>query len=352
MRLVACLSACLALCLPPALLSHCGGATNEGLMGTETGNPPVVDSQKLRLVAGGAGVELIAQPGAVVGGAQIRLDNRSTGASAVVTASADGSFRVEVTGTAQDTYEVTVTHQGGTLTLQVTVTTGEDLPPGNDPIELSCEQLENSIGPALTSTFASFATGCTNDSDCALQFWDLGCYGGCGYSYVLAGQVQAALAAGEQSIAPACSELERRSCPRPQPPGCPGGAPSAMCHRGTCQAMDLESLSCEDLEQRATQLVADTFASVDRSCNADADCSTTVVPGASCAYSCYFSGPLASSAVAPLQQNIQTIEEGLCGTFAGRGCLPAAKPPCAGPDLIPGDGIACVDNRCTIREEP
>src|SRR5688572_4575469 len=52
------LYACTLLGLSPVLLSHCGKATNGDLKGTETGNPPVVDSQKLRLVASGAGVEL------------------------------------------------------------------------------------------------------------------------------------------------------------------------------------------------------------------------------------------------------------------------------------------------------
>lgn len=349
MRLFARLSTCLVLCLPPALLGHCGAATDGGLMGTETGNPPVVDSQKLRLVATAAGMELIAQPGAVSPGAQVRLENRSAGVSAVVTANPDGSFRVVVAGTALHTYEAVVTARGRSVTVSLVAADAQTgVTP--DPGERSCELLENGLTVSLNAAIDPFAAGCTTDSDCEILWWDVGCYDRCGYSYVLAAQQSSAVAAAEQSIAGACSELASRDCPRLPPPGCPGGATSAMCHQGTCQALDLDRLSCDGLEARATQLVAEAFASVDRSCNVDADCTTTIVPGASCAYSCYFSGAIAASAVSGLQQSIEAIETGVCGASSARPCPPPEAPPCAGPDVTAGS--VCVDNRCTIQEEP
>lgn len=352
MRLFARLSACLMLCLSPALLGHCGGATDGGLMGTETGNPPVVDSHKLRLVAGATGVELIAQPGAVAAGAQIRLDNRSSGVSAVVTANSDGSFRVEVTGGALDTFEVTVTHQGGTITLQLTVTTSSEPPPGGELTALSCDQLDTGLTVLVRSAIEPFAAGCTSDADCSSSSLQVGCHRPCGNSYVLAGQEAAAEAAAAQSVAGSCAEIEQRACPRVPSAECPADLTPAMCHEGTCQAMDFDRLSCGDLASRAAQLVAVTFANVDRSCNVDADCTTAVVPPASCAYACYFSGPLAASAVEGLRQSIATIEDDVCGAYTLRACAPGEQRPCAGPEVIAPENIVCVENRCTIQEEP
>ena len=211
------LSTCLLLCLSPALLGHCGGATDSGLMGTETGNPPVVDSQKLRLVSGARGVELIGEPRAVSAGAEVRLDNQSSGGSAAVTAGADGSFRVELAGAAEDSYEVTVTHRGGTTSLPVTVAASEVLPPGSDATLLSCVQLDASLEATVSQAMAPFAEGCSRHNQCLVQDWDAGCYYQCHYSMVVAGQQAPALAAAEQSIAPLCSELEGRCQPLPAP---------------------------------------------------------------------------------------------------------------------------------------
>ncbi|MEY2937091.1 MAG: hypothetical protein RL033_7840, partial [Pseudomonadota bacterium] len=172
------LSTCsLLLGLCPALLGHCGGATNDREPGTETGNPPVVDGQKLRLVTNAAGAELIGQPGAVPGGAEVRLDNRSTGESAETTASADGSFRVLVPGAALDTYEVTVTYRGGTVTVPVTAAP-EDLQNRVASAEPppSCEQLESSLQERLDLAFTPATRGCTTDSECVIRGWDSDCY--------------------------------------------------------------------------------------------------------------------------------------------------------------------------------
>src|SRR5688572_20334251 len=228
MRLVARLSTCLLLALSPALLGHCGGATNGGSMGTETGNPPVVDSQKLRLVAHGGGAELVGEPGAVTAGATVRLDNRSTGASAVVTANGDGSFRVEVAGTALDDYEVTVTAQGRSVSADVGISSVAT--PPVDLASLSCEQLQSSLEQQLTSAYEPFSQTCTSDSDCVIQWWG-GCFVGCGASYVLGSQLTSAVAAAEQSTAPVCNEIENRGCISPSTPNCAAPDP-IKCQEG------------------------------------------------------------------------------------------------------------------------
>ncbi len=343
------LSACLALCLCPTLLGHCGGATNDGLLGTETGNPPVVDSRKLRLVAGASGVELIGEAGAVPSGAQLRLDNRSTGASAVVTAGADGSFQLELAGSPLDTYEVTVTDRGGTVTLglQVQAMEATELP-GTAPSALSCEQLESSLGLTVNGALEPFAQGCTRHSDCQLQFWGVGCYYQCGFSYVVAAQQAAAVVAAEQSIAPACAELESR-CERQPPASCPLPTPIPECNQGTCRVLSLDGLGCDDLETRAGELLADAFASVDRRCTVDADCTVAALGGLSCVSGCGFNGAVASSALASLQQSLQGLENGLCNLFNGRACTPPMQPSCT---PQPPARAVCADERCTLANDP
>src|SRR3954471_24853170 len=102
----------LARCLPwlliavcPPLLGRCGGAVEHG---TETGNPPVVEQQKLHVVLRDTGVEVVGDAGAVSPGASVRVTNRTTGESTEATARADGSVNIVVPGSPQDEYEVTV----------------------------------------------------------------------------------------------------------------------------------------------------------------------------------------------------------------------------------------------------
>src|SRR3954468_834648 len=106
----------LARCLPwlwiavcPPLLGHCGGAVEHG---TETGNPPVIEQQKLHVVLHDDGVVVVGDPGAVSPGASVAVTNTRTGAHAEASAGSDGSVSVSVHGTLDDEYEVTVSSEG------------------------------------------------------------------------------------------------------------------------------------------------------------------------------------------------------------------------------------------------
>src|SRR4051794_8669728 len=83
----------------PVLLGHCGGAVEHG---TATGNPPVVEQQKLHVVLRDTGVELVGDAGTVSPGASVRVTNRTTGQSAEATAHGDGSVNIVVPGSLQD----------------------------------------------------------------------------------------------------------------------------------------------------------------------------------------------------------------------------------------------------------
>jgi heat shock protein HslJ len=91
----------LGLALLAATVGGCGGATS-----TDTGNPPVVLGQGLRLRATETGVVVSGDPGAVPAGARVDVVNTTTSETSTTTAAADGSFELEVNGTTRDEYRV------------------------------------------------------------------------------------------------------------------------------------------------------------------------------------------------------------------------------------------------------
>ncbi|MEY2937092.1 MAG: hypothetical protein RL033_7841 [Pseudomonadota bacterium] len=337
------LSTCsLLLCLCPALLGHCGG-TASGEHGTETGNPPVVDGQKLRLTLREAGAELNGEPGAVSPGAIVRLENRSTGASTETTAGADGSFQVLVPGTALDTYEVTITYRGGTVTLPVTVAP-EDREVA--PLDAAtCQQLENDVREQLRLAFEPAAQGCSKDSDCQVRYWNVGCYAGCDYSYFAADSPSTAFTTAEQSIAPLCTELQR--CERQPPPACNAGYVVAECNQGTCQGLNLVDVDCADISSRAASRLADALDTADRSCSVDADCQL-VSPELSCAAGCGYPASVTTSAAQTLFGNISDLEGRYCSTFALQSCPVSPEPSCPNLYNLYNVASSCTRGRCEV----
>jgi heat shock protein HslJ len=89
-----------------ALLGSLGLGCGAQFDSTDTGNPPVIIGQKLRLVPSGLGVVVVGEPGAVTAGAQVQVVNVSTNRSQTTTAAPDGSFEVEIEGTLADEYRV------------------------------------------------------------------------------------------------------------------------------------------------------------------------------------------------------------------------------------------------------
>jgi heat shock protein HslJ len=91
----------LGLALSFSLAVGCGGESS-----TDTGNPPGVLGQKLRLTATETGVRVTGDAGAVPAGARVDVVNTATGQTATTTAAQDGSFDLEIEGSASDEYRV------------------------------------------------------------------------------------------------------------------------------------------------------------------------------------------------------------------------------------------------------
>jgi hypothetical protein len=362
-----------ALC--PPLLGHCGGAAEPG---TETGNPPVVEQQKLHIVLGDTGVQVLGDAGAVTPGANVTVTNRTTGAHIAATARADGSISVVVPGSVQDEYEVTVSNGSGTQTVGLTATNGPDRgdPTGTNgtttngtgtnsiasDAELtsaSCNTLENTLGQRVADGFSSASTACSSDSDCVYSGWGVGCYFQCGSSFLSVNGASLAQTQIERVTAPVCNELASR-CAREAPQPCIGDAVSIPeCADGVCRGLELGALSCNDLGNRAATRLASTIEASDHSCTTDADC-TLFEPNLSCASHCNgFPSVVALSALPALNESVGQLENQFCTTFQRRSCpgpfalpcpapLMAAKAACIFSGLGPPEG----SGKCSLTSIP
>jgi hypothetical protein len=341
------LAACLGFVAPLALGLGCGG--NAALMGTETGNPPGIDTRRLRLEWSEGGVELIGEAGAVPAGAEVRLRNSRTGESTTGTANADGSIRLSLAGSPADPYEVTVSSGGGQTTEPLSATNGASfditgygmMPP--DDVASRCEDLELALYESIARTFAEASLECSVDSDCVQTGWGVGCYYQCGESTLAASAEGTTRALAEQAVAPICAGLA--SCDRQPPSSCPPPELSiAACIDGGCQNRPLSQMSCEELRNQASQRRIAAMENADRACNVDADCALIAL-GVRCVSNCSFRAAVANSAAAQVQSDVEQIESRFCGVSEAVGCPGPPELPCPPPGL---PRAICASGRCEV----
>ncbi|HEU4583412.1 MAG TPA: carboxypeptidase-like regulatory domain-containing protein [Polyangiaceae bacterium] len=312
----------LLIAISPPLLNHCGGAVEHG---TETGNPPVVEQQKLHVVLHEDGVLVVGDPGAVSPGASVSVTNTRSGARSEASAGSDGSVSVSVPGTLEDEYEVTVSSVGRSQTVRVSAAASGATNTGG-LAATSCDGLEQLLRDQVDSEYTAASKACQVDSDCTTT-GAVGCYYTCGGPISSVAGLQAAQRALLESTAPVCAELTSR-CPGRGPPGCPLLFNTIACNDGTCG-----QLRCADFPKRIGQQISALLDEA-RDCTSDADC--TLIPAdVSCVDGC---GPTSISVradrEAQLSSGIQDIDERLCTEFAQRPCPPLPAPPCLPP--LPG----------------
>jgi hypothetical protein len=328
----------IAVCPP---LFHCGGNVEHG---TETGNPPVVEQQKLHIVLRENGVEVVGDPGAVSPGASVSVTNRRTGERVEATAGTDGSVTVIVPGLLQDEYEVTVSNGSGSQTVRVaadtSAATGGAGGGGSDLASASCTTLEQTLQQSVTATYTNASKSCQADRDCTTA-GDVGCYYSCGGPIVSTSGKRTAEAAILQDTTPLCAELSQRCGPRGAP-GCPYQMPTTLgCNDGTCQP-----LGCEDLGRRAAARVDEALSNAPRDCTVDTDCSL-ISSAVRCVADCgSFRHSVATSAVAQLNQVVLLTQDPLCSEFESRSCPPPRPLPCE-PAATPN--AVCIGGQCDVQ---
>jgi hypothetical protein len=327
----------------PPLLGRCGGAVEHS---TETGNPPVVQRQKLHVVLRDIGVEVVGDAGAVSPGATVRVTNLSTGNSAEGTARADGSVNIVVPGSPQDEYEVTVSNGNGAQTVQVSAQTSDDTADAADGGPAgACTDLRKTLAARIAAGFANVDKTCQRDEECVYFATSSSCYSGCEIVIASSSGAQAARAAVVQDIAPLCNEFDSQRCGTPDI-GCLGDSPVLVCN-GTCTGVD--TLGCDDLTARAASRVTTLVNDASRSCSRDDDCAL-VQADIRCVAGCNYFQSVASSALEGLQYSITETESLYCGSTESLGCPAPLQPSC--PPNFGTPQTTCNGGQCEVTYVP
>jgi hypothetical protein len=200
---------------------------------TETGNPPVIDSDRIALVVTRDEVHVQGEPGAVTppeGEIEIKILRNEEVVRGPV--ASDGSFDVEVGATLDDVFEVRAV-SGSERSLAVIVVRGGAMVGEGEGGVLTCEQKSTIAYDTVTQAITNADRSCTTDTDCMLASPDSTCFAGCGYEYVstrgMAG-ITAVIEALDQGF---CEDFED-GCERIIPPCVPPDAP--RCFAGECQS--------------------------------------------------------------------------------------------------------------------
>jgi hypothetical protein len=143
----------LAVCLTAALVPTLGcGAKTLDEASTDTGNPPVVDIDKVSSVVGGDTVTVSGEKGAATpGGAVVTVTNQRSGTEASVAANQDGSFTLEIAGAPGDTLELEVAGGERTELIQVDAPTTPPVlvtPEKHRSAGETCDEVREAVRPS------------------------------------------------------------------------------------------------------------------------------------------------------------------------------------------------------------
>jgi hypothetical protein len=327
----------LVISLCPPLLGHCGGAVEHG---TETGNPPVVEQQKLHVVLHEEGVVVVGDPGAVSPGATVSVTNVRSRDRSEASAGTDGSVSVSVPGTLADEYEVTVSSDGRSQSVRVSAGSAAT---NSELAGASCDSLEQTLSEQVGSGYAA-ASQCQVDSDCTMG-GDVGCYFTCGGPPVSVAGEDAARQSLLESTAPVCAELTRRCGPR-GPMRCPASLTTAGCNNGVCQA--LEALDCRDLQDRLRQHRSDIVEQAPRDCTIDTDCAL-IQTSVRCIADCGSYGSVRASAADQVTMQVSAEAATICAQYEIQSCPAPIPLPC---DAAAEPRAACVAGKCDLAYQP
>jgi hypothetical protein len=326
-----------------SLIAACFSVNNP-LDSTQTGNPPVIRTERVALHLTSVNASVIGERGAVTpGGATVEITNLATGEKITTKAAEDGSFDV-VVGLASDSYSVRA-KAGGQSSSPVFVVRGTAaLGDGRDG-SLSCEQRNTLAGELLTEAADNADRSCTNDSDCEPVVARASCYQpSCWFAYVSDRGRGAIERVSRDVDANLCAEYETDACSHPLPK-CAEPSP-AVCRMGKCAASEPQepAASCNSLGLEAAKRFDDAIQAADRSCNQIQDC--IVAPlRISCREDCALGDAFSQAGLDSLYATLRDIEGQECSAFDAIGCK-ASKPIC-GDQVI---AVACLKHVCTLRQ--
>lgn len=326
-----------------SLFAACFSATKP-LESTQTGNPPVIHTERVALHVTSKGARVIGEPGAVKpGGVTVEVTNITTGVTTTTQAAADGSFEVKV-GSGGDSYSVRA-KAGGENSKPVYVIRGTAAVGDGRDGSLSCEQLNFLAGELLTQVSESADRSCKKDSDCAPVVARASCYQpSCRFAYVSdRGRAEIERVSGNID-ADLCADYETDGCSHPLPKCAEPPAP--VCTMGRCgpTVPDHAAASCESLGVDAAARLEEAFKAADKACNDVGDCFVSGI-SVSCSDACPLYTPVSQVGLDAVRAAVSDIEARECAAFELNGCGVSERD-CGGAHVT----VNCINNLCKVHE--
>jgi hypothetical protein len=325
-----------------SLVAACFSA-NKPIDSTQTGNPPVIQTERVALRLSSTDARVIGEPGAVEpGGATVEITNLRTGETITTEAAEDGSFDV-VVGLASDSYSVRA-KVGGQRSSPVYVVRGTAAVGDGRDGSLSCEQRNTLAGELLTEAADRADRSCTTDSDCAPVVARASCYQpSCWFAYVSdrgGAQIERVSREIDGNL---CAEYDVDACSHALPKCAEPSA--AVCKMGQCAPIVPQepAASCNSLALEAGKRFDDAIQAADRSCNDIQDCIVSPMR-VSCREDCPLPTSFSQVGLDSLNAAVRDIEAQECAAFDAIGCK-VSEPTCG--DLVVA--VACIQNVCTPR---
>lgn len=367
-------------------------------MSTKTGNPPVIDQTRVRIVGAVGEVIVRGERGAVetADGVQVvaKATNRSNDASASAIVNEDGSFEVRVAGTLEDEYELTITARGTSASTTLSLATSDTTDPtasaglSNDTRGSTTTDVAESGDGALTclertgtpvreggtrgpqpicgmlqsealcqaaELVASVSLECADEQDCTFARRIPNCVQACGSVAVVSKEGAVDLAAGLSSIDETiCRDFDGEGCTYLVTGCTPTSKAVALCEDGQCVARYVHSgfgcsdavlydntPTCDDYETEALCQRDEMLADLNNACTRDDEC-TQFNAGPACAVEdCSHNRVVAVASLADVEASLAAIDDGICRQANDQTCEYQALP-CLATALNP----RCVAGAC------
>jgi hypothetical protein len=326
-----------------SLIAGCFSA-NTLLDGTQTGNPPVIRTERVSVQLTNLNAHVIGKPGTVSpDGATVEITNLVTGETSTTQAADDGSFDTLV-GFGSDSYSVRA-KLGSQSSSPVFVARGTAAIGDGRDQSLSCEQRNALAGQLLTDAVDNADRSCAHDSDCKPAVARASCYQpNCWFAYASVrgrGEIERVSRDVDANL---CAEYDADGCSHPLPKCAEPSA--AVCRMGKCApSQPQESAdSCNNLGLEAAKRFDDAIQTADRSCNDVGDCIVSSIR-VSCGKDCPLGEAFSQAGLDSLYAALRDIEGRECSAFDARGCK-SSQPICGDQDIA----VACLKHVCTRRQ--
>ncbi|HKU42221.1 MAG TPA: hypothetical protein VJR89_28880 [Polyangiales bacterium] len=334
-----------------ALLVACFSA-NKPLDSTQTGNPPVIDTQRVGLHVRSDSVHVVGEPGAVEpGGVIVEVTNLDSGAVTRTKAASDGSFDVAVDGSPYAVFSVRA-RDGGDVSSTVYVLRGTAAVGDGQGGALSCEQRNSLAGSLIEQITTSADRYCNRDADCTAMPRVASCYASCDYAFVSragAVEIKEAISDIDEGMG-LCSRYASDGCEHPKPSCEP--APAALCLMNVCQSAAPSGPpegppSCQQLQLQAGQAFSFAVDAADTSCSSDRDCEL-VATRVTCRDACEYATPMARAGREAFEAAVAAINDDQCRSFERDACT---APPTTSCRTIDYTDITCSKGTCLRKSQ-